>query len=268
MQQRSLFVSHGAPDILLEPGTWGSMLSAYGQMLTGIRAVLVVSAHWQTRGLTVTAAPAPETIHDFGSFPEALYDMHYPAKGAPELARHIASMLTQQGWLTSVDAWRGLDHGAWVPLMQLLPEGDIPVLQLSMPQQLNAEGAYRLGQALAPLTHEGVLVVGSGCLTHNVKEYRQKLQDDAGYVTAFTEWVRDRVMMSDRQGLLKTLEEAPFASRAHPTPEHFLPLLIAMGAAGEEARPTVLETGIQHQVLSLESYAWSVANHPDTFRAC
>ncbi|MCB6183270.1 dioxygenase [Leeia sp. TBRC 13508] len=268
MIQRSLFVSHGAPDIVLNPGTWGSMLSAYGQMLCDVKAVLVISPHWRTRGLFITSAKAHHAMHDFGSFPEALYEMEYHPPGATKLAEEIATHLSQQGWRTTADALRGLDHGAWIPLMQLFPDENVPVLQLSMPIKMTPLEAYQLGEALQGLSRSGVLVMGSGCLTHNLKDYHQKPLEMPDYVMRFTEWIRDRIEHNDRAALIDALTLAPDAELAHPTSEHYLPLLVALGAAGDDARATLLETGVQSNVLSLESYAWGVHSAPETFRAC
>ena len=146
-----LFISHGAPTFALEPGLLGPQLTALGAQLADIRAVLVVSPHWQTRGVKVMATAQPETVHDFGGFASALYDLHYPAAGHPALAAEVAQLLAEAGWPVAVDGQRGLDHGAWVPLRHLLPDAQLPVFQVSLPHDLDTAGALRLGQALAPL---------------------------------------------------------------------------------------------------------------------
>ncbi len=149
----TLFISHGAPTFALEPGLLGPALNTLGQQLSGaktVKAVLVVSPHWQTRDVTVMTSPAPETVHDFGGFPAALYDLQYPVAGHPQLAAEVSRLLTEAGWTVGVDARRGLDHGAWVPLRHLLPKADIPVFQVSMPMDLDTVSAYNLGTSTGP----------------------------------------------------------------------------------------------------------------------
>ncbi len=252
----SLFVSHGAPTFALEPGRAGAQLGALGRQLERPRAVVVVSPHWTTRDVRVTGALRPETIHDFGGFDRRLYDMAYPAEGDPALAQRIAALLSQAGWPAQVDPQRGLDHGAWVPLMHLFPQADVPVLQVSMPVGLDSASAWRLGQALAPLAAEGVLVVGSGSLTHNLYEFRMGSTVEADYAREFTHWIRDAVRAGDAARVVEGLERAPHAQRAHPTSEHYLPLVIALGAAPQALPVTVLDGGIEHEVLAMESYVF------------
>ena len=255
-----LFISHGAPTFALEPSHLGPLLNKLGQTLSGIRAVLVVSPHWQTRGAAqVMSAAAPETMHDFGGFPEALYQLQYPAPGAPELAQEVADLLAKAGWPVQLDAKRPLDHGAWVPLMHLLPKADVPVLQVSMPIDLNPVTAYQLGQALTPLRKQGVLVLASGSMTHNLREFRYADEKPQDYAIEFTRWVRRTVLDHDANQLLNYRSLAPHAQRAHPTDEHFLPLMVAMGASEEGEQVKLLDGGVDHSVLSMESYAWGVS---------
>lgn len=249
-----LFISHGAPTFALEPGLAGRQLGEVGRALPRPAAVLVVSPHWMTRGVVVGMATRPETIHDFGGFPEALYRLQYPAPGHPGLARQAGERLQSAGFTVNFDADRGLDHGAWVPLMHLYPDADVPVFQVSMPHTLDAEGAWALGAALAPLAAEGVLILGSGSLTHNLYEFRQSATGPAPYAVAFVDWVRAAVLEHDRDRLVHTMQRAPHAARAHPTDEHFLPLLVAAGAADASSPVTVLPGGITYGVISMESY--------------
>ncbi len=252
----SLFISHGAPTFAIEPGRAGAQLAALGRRLERPRAIVVVSPHWITRGVKVTGALRPQTLHDFGGFDPKLYDITYPAPGDPALAQRIASLLSQAGWPAAVDAERGLDHGAWVPLLHLFPQADVPVLQVSMPVDLDERSAYALGRALAPLAAEGVLVVGSGSLTHNLYEFRVGATAEAAYAREFTQWIRDAVRAGDLARLGDALAQAPHAKRAHPTAEHFLPLAVALGAAAEVVPVTVLDGGIVHGVLAMESYVF------------
>lgn len=254
----TLFVSHGAPSFAREPGRAGPQLAALGRVLPKPAAVLVVSPHWSTPSPRVATSVRPRTIHDFGGFDPALYEIHYPATGHPRLASHTVDLLRTAGWEAEADANRGLDHGAWVPLTYLYPQADVPVFQVSMPSRLDAHSAYALGQALAPLAIDGVLVIGSGSLTHNLYEYRPDGPQEP-YAAAFAAWVRRAVTDGDRDLLLRSLEIAPHARRAHPTPEHFWPLLIAVGAAGEPWPTTVLEGGIEHGILAMDSYVFGRA---------
>lgn len=255
----SLFISHGAPTFALEPGLAGPALTALGRSLPRPEAVLVVSPHWMTPTPRVGTVSQPETIHDFGGFDPALYQLSYPAPGHPAFARRAMECLTQAGWPAQADGQRGLDHGAWVPLMHLFPQADVPVFQVSLPSRLDAERAWAFGQALAPLADEGVLIVGSGSLTHNLYEFRGAQGPDEPYVKAFAAWVREAVEQGDRTRLRRTLEDAPDARRAHPTTEHFWPLLVAAGAADVGDRPlraAVIDGGIAHGMLAMDAYAF------------
>ncbi len=253
-----LFVSHGAPTFAIEPGLLGPQLRTLGTQLHAIRAVLVVSPHWQTQGVRVSTAQAPETIHDFGGFPSRLYDLQYPVNGAPELATQVAQLLSDAGFATAVDARQGLDHGAWVPLMHLLPEGNLPVFQVSMPYDLTTEQSVLLGRALAPLRAQGVLILASGSMTHNLGEFRQGGAQGAQYVREFANWVGTAVLANAVQPVVRYRAEAPHAVRAHPTEEHFLPLLVAMGARCEGDVPQRLDGGIEHGMLSMDSFVWGM----------
>jgi len=250
-----LFVSHGAPTFALQPGRLGPRLTAVGRALPRPKALLVVSPHWMTRGLRVATTAQPATVHDFGGFDRALYQIQYPAPGHPELAARAVEVLRAAGWPAEADDQQGMDHGTWVPIRFLYPDADVPVFQLSLPAGLTSPQAYSLGQALQPLRDEGVLVVGSGSLTHNLYEFR--MHDDGGeaeYAREFAAWVRRAVESRDDARLVDTLSLAPHARRAHPTAEHFLPLLVAAGAAADDARVETLEGGITYGVLSMDSY--------------
>ncbi|QIM53110.1 dioxygenase [Hydrogenophaga crocea] len=252
----TVFISHGAPTFALEPGRAGPALAALGRALPRPRAVLVVSPHWMSTVPLVGTASRPETVHDFGGFPAALYRLQYPVSGAPAEAQRAFDLLVAAGWSPRSDAQRGLDHGAWVPLMHLYPEADVPVFQVSLPARLDSASAWALGQALAPLADEGVLIVGSGSLTHNLYEFRAGDPREAAYAREFSDWVREAVLQRDDERLLHTLSRAPHAQRAHPTTEHFLPLLVAAGAAAPQRAVSVIEGGIEHGVLAMDGYVF------------
>lgn len=250
-----LFVSHGAPSFAIEPGQLGPRLAATGQELPRPKAVLVVSPHWMTRSVRVATTAKPATVHDFGGFPQELFRIQYPAPGHPELAARTIEVLRAAGWPAEADGGQGLDHGAWVPIRFLYPDADVPVFQVSLPAGLTSAQAYALGQALRPLRDEGVLVVGSGSLTHNLYEFRQYADgQEAEYAREFAAWVRQAVEARDDARLVSTLDTAPHAQRAHPTTEHFLPLLVAAGAASDDAEVRTLEGGITYGMLSMDSY--------------
>ena len=256
------FISHGAPTFAIEPGKLGPQLQALGAQLSGVRTVLVVSPHWQTRGVSVSTTAVPETIYDFGGFPSALYDLTYPAAGAPQVALVAAKLLADAGFVTDIDSMRGLDHGAWVPLLHLLPDAQIPVFQVSLPYDLTSAQAVQLGRALAPLRAEGVLILASGSMTHNLREFRQGTTQSAGYVQEFSNWVRSAVLANAVQHVIRYRTEAPHAERAHPTEEHFLPLLVALGAQLEGEQARLIDGGIEHGMLSMDSFVWGMPQRP------
>lgn len=247
----SLFVSHGAPDLVVTDTPARAFLEGLGRDLPRPDGVLVVSAHFETPEPAVGTAAAPETIHDFRGFDEALHRLHYPAPGAPELARRAAALLG-----AAEDAERGLDHGAWVPLMLLYPEADLPVAQLSVQPDAGPAHHHAVGEALRPLRDEGVLVVGSGALTHNLAEVRgHGMHDPApGWVREFGDWMHDAVAEGRAADLLDYRSRAPHAVRNHPTEEHLLPLFAAMGAGGSGHRLHSSET---YGVLMMDVYAFA-----------
>lgn len=240
----------------VDPGTAGPALSRLGQQLTRPEAVLIVSPHWVTREPRVNTTEAPETVHDFGGFPQFLYELNYPAPGHPALAARAIEVLRAAGWAADGDAQRGLDHGAWVPMTYLFAQADVPVFQVSLPARLDGAQAYAFGQALAPLADEGVLIIGSGSLTHNLYEVRFDAPEAAGeaYALAFAGWVRGTLLARDHEQLTRTMTLAPQAERAHPTPEHLWPLMVAAGAAGDGAQVHPIEGGMTHGVLSMDGF--------------
>jgi 4,5-DOPA dioxygenase extradiol len=265
MTAPALFVSHGSPMFAVEPGLLGPTLQQIGRALSDVTAVLVVSPHWQTRAVRVMSTAAPATIHDFGGFPLALYRLQYTPPGAPELASDAARLLADAGFEVALDATRGLDHGAWVPLRYLFARADVPVFQVSLPADTDPASALRLGQALAPLRERGVLVLGSGSLTHNLYEFRQHVRDP-DYAQAFADWVRDAVLRRDVQALVDYRRRAPHAERAHPTEEHFLPLLVALGASDDRDQVQRVAGGMTHGVLSMDSFGFGLPGAADERR--
>jgi 4,5-DOPA dioxygenase extradiol len=257
-----IFVSHGAPTLAIEPGLIGPRLNALGARLLDIKAVLVVSPHWQTRGVHVMETENPETVYDFGGFPSSLYSLKYPAPGQPQLARMTAQLLEQAGYSVTLDRHQGFDHGAWVPLRFLLPQATIPVFQVSMPHDMTAQQAVEFGRALAPMREQGVLILASGSLTHNLHEFRQHATEPASYAEEFAAWMKAAVSANAVNAVAQYRTEAPHAERAHPTEEHFLPLLVALGAQGEGDQVQTIEGGIRHGVLSMDAFAWGLPDAP------
>lgn len=253
-----MFISHGAPTFALEPGVLGKQLGDIGQSLDDLNAVLVISPHWQTADIEVMTTSEPETIHDFYGFPKALYELSYPVKGAVAFAVKTIEVLKNAGFIVQENTTRGLDHGAWVPLMHLLPSGNIPVFQVSMPRSLNPQSAYELGQALAPLRNEGVMIIASGGMTHNLHDFRQGVGGDLPYVSTFANWVKQAIQNERIDQLLAYREFAPGAQRAHPTDEHFLPLFIALGARLNDVSLKTIEGGIDYGILSMDSFIWGL----------
>lgn len=246
------FVSHGAPSLLLEDAPVRTFLAGLARDLPRPRAVLCVSAHWSTRAPSIDVSTAPETIHDFGGFPEELYRMRYSAKGAPELALDLVKRLKSAGF-EAESSTRGLDHGAWVPLKLIYPEADVPVVQLALQPRLGAAHHVALGRAIEDLRREGVLVLGSGGATHNLGELGQG--DRApDWVRNFDAWLVDRVERGDERELVEYRKLAPEAARNHPTEEHLFPLHVAFGAAGRGATAKAIHRSVTHGSLAMTAF--------------
>lgn len=251
----TLFLSHGSPLHALEPGPAGAVWAALGRELPRPRAVLVASAHWETNLPLLTGATKPDTIHDFFGFPEPLYRIRYAAPGAPELAARALALLKDAGFTAAIEGCRGLDHGAWSPLLHMYPQADVPVVQLALQSALGPRHHYRVGQALEALRGEEVLVIGSGHLTHNLREWRGAARTaPAPYVREFQDWVHARLTAGEVEALLEYRSQAPHAARAHPTEEHFLPLYVALGAAGAHPAARRLYDAIESGVLAMDAY--------------
>jgi 4,5-DOPA dioxygenase extradiol len=252
----ALFVSHDAPTVALEEDGWSAALRRVGAAEPRPRAVAVISAHWESgASIAVGAAPRPRTIHDFGGFPRALYDIQYPASGEPALARTIADRLVAAGFPAGLDPGRGLDHGAWVPLRFLYPNAGVPVVPVSLPELPDVERLYRLGEALAPLRDEGVLLLGSGSLIHNLAriDMRDKARPPDAWARAFDAWMAERIAARDLPALARWREDAPHAAEAAPTSEHLDPLFGILGAARPGDAITPLFEGFHHGNLGMRS---------------
>ncbi|MDA8050545.1 MAG: class III extradiol ring-cleavage dioxygenase [Rhodospirillales bacterium] len=257
----TLFVSHGSPMTAITDTPARRFLAGLGGSLPRPRAVLVASAHWETAEPMVNAVARNETIHDFYGFPQALFAISYSPPGAPEIASEIAASLDEAGFACGLDPRRGLDHGAWVPLFLAYPEAEIPVLQLSVQTALGPRHHLALGQALAELRAQGILILGSGSFTHDLRRFgRGRAGIDAPEtpdVTAFSDWMDEHIRAHDVPALTDYRGLAPHAADEHPTEEHLLPLYVALGAAGETARARRLHSSVEYGFLRMDAYAFA-----------
>jgi 4,5-DOPA dioxygenase extradiol len=245
----SIFVSHGAPTLPFDDVPARDFLRGLGQKLGRPRAILVASAHWETAAPRANAVAVNDTIHDFGGFPQALYDIRYPAPGDPKLAAEVAALTG-----SAVDTARGLDHGAWVPLMLMYPGADIPVVQLSVQSHLGADHAIAMGRAVAKLRDDNVLVMGSGGFVHNLRRIAPPGSPEAEWSKEFSSWIDEKLVARDEAALADYRTQAPYAAMAHPTPEHFLPLPFAYGAGGEQV--TRLHSSATFGSLRMDAYSF------------
>jgi len=255
-RQPALFVSHGSPTMPLEQTAANGFLRSLGPTLGRPDAILMVSAHWDTGRPAVSAAERPETIYDFYGFPPELYRLRYPAPGAPQLAQRVAGLLKQSGLPVDIDPARGLDHGAWTPLILMYPEADIPVTQLSIQSPLGPAHHVRLGEALRPLRDEGVLIVASGGATHNLRELRFQRGNPVPqpWTAEFNEWLADALRSRRMEDLVDYRARAPHAVRNHPTDEHLIPLYVALGAGDPGGRTQRLHSSIDSGVISMDAW--------------
>ena len=262
-QPPSLFLSHGAPTLVLEDVPLRGFLRRLGRAIARPGVIVVVTAHWETAGVAIGTAGAPGTIHDFCGFPPELYAMRYPAPGAPTVAASLAAALVGAGFDTTCDAERGLDHGTWVPLACMYPEADVPVVQVSVCPERPAAWHRAVGRAIgAALADTDALVIGSGALTHNLADGRAFLHrrgpvPTLPYAVEFADWVAARLSDGDEAALDEWARLAPHAARAHPSPEHFLPLHVALGAAGADWTGERLHGDIMYGCFATDCYRFA-----------
>lgn len=243
----------------LEPGAAGAAMRALALAMPKPRAIVMVSAHWDTEVATVGTGTTLATVHDFGGFDARLYQMQYPAQGSPAVAAQVLAALQQAALPAAPDAQRGLDHGAWIPLRQMYPDADIAVVPLSVQSHLGPAHAFAVGRALAPLARQGVCVVGSGNVTHNLRDV-MRVHATGGaapaYVQAFADWVHTQLTQGEVASLADYRSQ-PMGQMAHPTPEHFLPIYTALGAAGPQATARAFFRGISDHVLAMDGYTFA-----------
>ena len=256
MSLPSLFISHGSPMLALQPGASGPALARLARQLPKPRAIALVSAHWESRELRVGSAVHPQTWHDFHGFPAELYQVQYPAPGEPELAAEIANLLKQAGLPAQLDPERPLDHGAWVPLALMYPQADIPVVQISLPSHQGPALQRRVGQALTSLRAQGVLLIGSGSITHNLGEldWRAGPETITPWAQEFRDWMVEKLQTDDEVALHDYRQQAPHARCNHPSDEHLLPLYFARGAGGA---CKVEHSGFTYGALGMDIYSFA-----------
>lgn len=255
------FISHGSPMTILQDTPARHFLESLGTLLPRPKAILAVSAHWETNIPTVSNPAVNETIHDFYGFPPELYAQHYTPPVAHGLAGRLAALLGEAGLPCSTDHARGLDHGAWVPLKLAYPEADIPVIQLSVQTERGTRHHIGLGTALRKLREEGTLIFCSGTFTHDLRRFRggrpaldaPETQD----VTDFSTWMNAKIMAGDLAALADYRRLAPYAAEEHPTEEHLLPLHVALGAAGPAIQPERLHSSVEYGFMRMDAYAFA-----------
>jgi 4,5-DOPA dioxygenase extradiol len=255
-----VFVSHGSPMLPFEDSPARKFLLGLGTKLPKPTAILCISAHWEGPSVRATGAGKPETIHDFFGFPKALYELEFDAPGSPDLAARAVTLLNDAGIAAEVDPARGRDHGCWNPLMLIYPQSGIPVVQLSLIAGGDTQAHLKLGQALAPLRKEGVLIFASGGAVHNLRWLDREGRGAAiDWAAEFDRWVGERIEAGDAEALARFREAGPNAALAHPSDEHFLPLLVAMGAAtdgADGAKGRRLHESFDLGSLSMAAYEW------------
>ncbi|KAK1287553.1 4,5-DOPA dioxygenase extradiol-like protein [Acorus calamus] len=260
----TFFISHGAPSMSIDETVPARhFLKSWREKVLPEKpkAILVVSAHWETSNPSVNVIDGPNsTIYDFYGFPKPMYQLKYPAPGAPALANRVVDLLKGAGLgPVKQDKARGLDHGAWVPLMFMYPDSDIPVCQLSVVARKDATYHYEMGRALGPLRDEGVLIMGSGSATHNLGAIGPDGGPIPSWASGFDTWLTEALLDGRYEDVKRYEEKAPYAKKAHPYPEHFHPLHVALGAAGDDAKAELIHHSWTNQSLSYSSYRFNKA---------
>ncbi|AWL29704.1 dioxygenase [Acinetobacter defluvii] len=247
-----LFISHGSPMLALDPEQVGPALNRLSLNLPKPQAIVVMSAHWESNALEVSTAIRPETWHDFRGFPPELYEIRYPASGNPELAEEILHLLAEAHLPAHANSTRPRDHGVWMPLLHMYPDADIAVVEISLPMHMNADDIYKIGQVLAPLREKQILLIGSGSITHNLRElaWHGDASQVPEWASTFRNYVVNKLTHHDYDAVLDW-SNIPFVQRNHPTLEHFAPLFFAMGTG---SRFSVVHSSFSMGALGMDIY--------------
>ncbi|MDF0606962.1 dioxygenase [Neisseriaceae bacterium TC5R-5] len=253
----ALFISHGAPSLVLEDSPTHHFLRKLGTQLPRPRAIVIFSAHWQSQGLRINSNPTPATIHDFYGFPAPLYQLHYPAQTELALVDRVQSLLSHAGIRSVADSQQGLDHGVWSPLMLLYPQADIPLLNLSLPYQASSSQLMAIGRALRTLREEGILLIGSGSYTHNLRQMQPEGSPVPDKTQQFAHWLDQALLTQDFTAMENWLEQAPYARNSHPSDEHLNPLWIIQGAASPGQVPIKLHEDWRMGCLSMACWQFA-----------
>lgn len=253
-----LFIGHGSPMNALADNDYTRTLAALGKRLPRPRAVLCVSAHWMTEGTWITHQAKPRTIHDFYGFPKPLFDIQYPAAGDPALAEEIKASVTGIGINLDDEQW-GYDHGSWSVLRHVYPAADVPVLQLSLYMERTADYHFAVGQALAPLRDQGVLIVGSGNIVHNLRMIKwDEAAQPYPWAETFDRWVKEKLEAGDLGALVTDAMASEAGRLSIPTPEHWYPFITAIGAAAPGEKAHTVFDGLQNASISMRSVAFGL----------
>ncbi|XVF58910.1 hypothetical protein PTKIN_Ptkin07bG0103900 [Pterospermum kingtungense] len=263
----TFYIPHGSPTLSIDDShsarhfllSWKDKVFAQTP-----KSILVISGHWDTTFPAVNIVQRNDTIYDFYNFPDPMYKLKYPAPGAPDLALRVKELLMASGFKrVDEDRERGLDFGAWFPLMLMYPGADIPVCELSVQSKMDGSYHYNLGKALSPLKDEGVLIIGSGSATHNLRALKLRVAGDGGVVpwaSEFDTWLKEALLEGRYEDVNHYEEKAPHAKMAHPWPDHLYPLHVAMGAAGETAKAKLIHHSWGLGILSYASYQFTAAS--------
>ena len=247
-----LFISHGSPMLAINPEQVGPALQRLSLNLPQPQAIIMMSAHWESQALEVSTATRPDTWHDFRGFPAELYEIRYPAAGAPELAERILDRLNQAGLHAHANSSRPRDHGVWMPLLHMYPDANIPVVEISLPMQLSSHEIYQIGQVLAAFRQEQILLIGSGSITHNLRElaWDGRLASVPTWASTFRNYVVHKLQHSDVDAILD-YSTIPYLEQNHPTIEHFAPLFFAMGTG---PRFSIVHSSFTMGALGMDIY--------------
>jgi 4,5-DOPA dioxygenase extradiol len=251
------FFAHGAPSIVLEENAYTTFLKGIAANTPKPKAIVLFSAHWESAVQTVSATESYSTIYDFSGFTDELYQVTYPAKGERSISDQIQALFTKQGIPSELNEVRGLDHGAWGVLKLIYPDADIPVINLSVNRNLTNEQQYEIGRALAELREQDVLVIGSGGTVHNLRSVKWNVEATDKWAVEFDDWLKSKLETWDTEALFRYHELAPYAAQSVPTNEHFIPLLLAMGAGDKTRQAKLLHRSYQHGNLSLSCWQFS-----------